>query len=243
MTADARGEIRGVVDLLEIVAGARTTGPHWYRGQRDHLWDLKPGCARVKGFLSSEEVLLKQFKRDAVNRVAVRPTNDWEWLALAQHYGLPTRLLDWTEHPLVALYFAAERGGVVDNEPPTDGAFFDLAPEALNKFAYPTAPRILMLGHDSLDDYLPGSASGPSSGPLAVTTLRAFDRVTVQVGNFTVCRNGEDISGSDAIQRWIIPASAKEDIIAELADLNITASNVFPDLAHLAEHLKEEYRQ
>jgi type I restriction enzyme M protein len=51
--------------------------------------------------------MLEKFKREAIPYLTIKPNDDWDWLALAQHHGLPTRLLDWTQNPLVAVGIAS----------------------------------------------------------------------------------------------------------------------------------------
>jgi hypothetical protein len=89
-----------------------------FRGITDEGHELIPSIGRntkdnTKGDISSlEDALLSGFKRLTAPIVQPAPSYDWEWLFLAQHYGLPTRILDWSTNPFVALFFAAERDDV-----------------------------------------------------------------------------------------------------------------------------------
>src|SRR5581483_2951247 len=105
--------IRSTAELIDKVESL--SGGTWlFRGHRVSKWLLqcaldRPETRRHRGKLTRseyEQAIFNEFKRRAVAYLRAEPQNDWEWLALAQHHGLPTRLLDWTTNPLIALYFA-----------------------------------------------------------------------------------------------------------------------------------------
>ncbi len=102
-----------VSEYLKLVQNIATTwglhkGGIFYRGVNDATWRLSPGAVRA-GVEDREESLLEDFLVSCGPRGGTAPGSDpWELYALAQHYGLRTRLLDWTKSPLVALFFALE---------------------------------------------------------------------------------------------------------------------------------------
>ncbi|MEQ8579783.1 MAG: FRG domain-containing protein [Balneola sp.] len=111
-------EIKSLVDYLNLVKSLRvseigTDKPiSLFRGQRDISWRLEPQISilhKKQNFdnpVEIEKKLIREFKRIALTyEKESRFYNDWEILSLARHHGLPTRLLDWTENPLTALWF------------------------------------------------------------------------------------------------------------------------------------------
>lgn len=86
----------------------RHRSPYVFRGQCDRNWDLSTSLIRLgggRGLGRLEGHLLRNFRKYARSNVT-GVQNLWDWLSLAQHHGLPTRLLDWTFSPYVALHFA-----------------------------------------------------------------------------------------------------------------------------------------
>ena len=240
---ETSGELASISDLLSAFEGNSSSSSYWYRGQSNQRWNLLPTLAREPNSLSREWDLIAKFQQNASLLLNPQPTSEWEWLTIMQHHRVPTRLLDWTESPLVALYFAVT--------PPddVDGALWILKPTLLNRLS-----RIL----PEYDHYIPSFVDdevtanySPTSlraermtkrDPIAVIGPRTNPRMQAQLGVFTVIHREatpvEAVGDGTHLRKFLIPHTAKKNLKRQLSSLSINKFQLFPELQSLGELLK-----
>ena len=241
--------IKGISDLVSNLKKdfKNYDSPLWFRGQSRDSWPLLPHYLRLKK-PPSEFTLLTKFKQNAVMLIDHKPKDNFDWLFLMQHYGVPTRLLDWSESSLVALYFSVNE----TKEQKKDGTLWVLKPTELN----------LKANIDSLEkNYIPSfeedhvktysvesllQEKNTKLLPLASIATRNSIRIQAQLGVFTISHRDktpiEDIGDKSHIKKYIIPAKSKQDILQELKLLGITKFQLFPELASIGEIIKGEIK-
>lgn len=192
-----------------------------WRGVPDIAHPLIPKVARdwhqsLNALVVSERAMLDQFKVRGMPYLASRPANDWEWLALGQHYGLPTRLLDWTRNPLVALYFAC----VADFD--KDGAVYFAG--RLNEVDLRT--------HTDPFEIRNTRAWHP---------LQIDQRMFLQQGLFTISPNPLVPMTEDVRFMAVIKSGAKTALLKTLGLFGVNYGTIFPGLEGAARYAEEHY--
>ena len=242
--------IDSISSLLEALKS--TFGPSetiWYRGHADKAWELIPSLARQERGLQAEQTLIKRFKQSAASFTVDRPETEWDWLFLMQHYGAPTRLLDWSESPLVGLYFAV----AAEEHSEADACLWCLEPIKLNELANisPTYESDIPCFDidDVLELYLPDAVIREQTSrlkPAAGIALRRFARLTAQLGVFTITHRDqhaiESVGSGEHIHKLVIPKERKASILAELEHLRVSKLTLFPELESVAGIAKEFIR-
>ena len=191
-----------------------------FRGHANVEWRLVPTIGRVSYSTDREAALFRLWKRRACEYLD-NPSSlsEWDWLSVAQHHGLNTRLLDWTHNPMAALFFAVER------ELDTDAA------------VYAYLPPEKAIHTDS--EYGPFDLS---AGISAVIPRRIAARITRQSGIFT-CHNPPDLDLAaadlepDRLFKIVVPKTARSNLKFALANLGVDRSTLFPDLDGLAAYM------
>jgi len=238
-------KVKSISDLLRFLKKdcSNYKGQIWYRGQSVASWKLLPSFARKKKS-NSEFTSISRFKQNASLLINHPPLNYFDWLFQMQHYGVPTRLLDWTESALTALYFAVEDVKYLRK----DGAIWMLLPTELNKnaniysdehFYLPSFDDDILKSHDPETFYRDKTTK---LYPLAAIATRNNARMQAQLGVFTISHRDttaiEDIGDKSHIWKYVIPNKNKKTIKLELAMLGFTKFQLFPELTSIGELLK-----
>ncbi len=201
-----------------------------YRGVSDFNYSLKTTFARkieaypvdltVEDYKELEQTLFEVFKSRATAHMGIANLTEWQWLILAQHYGLATRLLDWTENPLVAFYFAVCDEKNLDK----DGGLY----------MYHFIKAI------SIDDYRPFEI--PETSFFVPPYLT--NRIVAQSSVFSISERPwldieSDLPKKEKIYKIRITKEFKKEMVQLLPRFGISKRVIFSDLGSYAEDISQ----
>jgi hypothetical protein len=254
--------LREFTELIDKATEQDAQAPRWYRGSGECGHDLLPSLFHgakqqdVNERVALEGRLLTAFQQRSVPFLNRNPVDEWEWLFLMQHYRLPTRLLDWTENPFVALYFALtkaverEKSGKCNSD--SRAAVWLLRPAEWNAWAGKRSDvGKAVLTTEDVRGYAPQRGEMLDDGrPLAISGVHSNVRITAQRGAFVVFgRNVKPMNSALALKgfpsgildRVDVPIGNVHDLLRRVTSIGITDSLVYPDLEGLAKELRRTF--
>lgn len=240
ITKETITNVKDFIDLIEKTKEANEAKGNraelLFRGQGVDR-PLLPKLSRLhlNGTIRNvEKLILAEFKRGILPLTEFKPENNWDLLALAQHHGLPTRLLDWTYHALVALWFAVERPAQKnDKDEFENGVVWILAA--------------------NVEDF---RTDTEKTDPLSNKITKIFRssvvsrRISAQAGVFTIHKINENdkilkfethADFKTKLTKALIPASEFASIRKQLNVLGVNNSTVYPDIDGFCKHLERRF--
>jgi hypothetical protein len=250
------------VTLIEQFQNA-VSGPLWFRGVGNVDYQLKPSLFRIQStqtptsIASVESQLMAMFKQRSVIYGTRSLVGEWEHLFFMQHHGVPTRLLDWSENPFIAFFFAVmsarkEKVGR-SYDFANDAAIWILDPIAWNRHALSHnsySGGILSVGDADLEGnlYRPNYL-GMNNHPVCMFGIHNSQRIVNQRGVFSVF--GQNLVSMEetydaaafplaSLRRIELPKRRIDEFRKSIVACGITDSVVYPDLGGLATEIKRQ---
>jgi len=231
-----------VLELVSSVYQKLGTSHLWWRGHTEQRWNLDPKVYRGEYEEYDEYNFIWTFEQRAPVRYPNWPEDKAKRLTLMQHYGLPTRLLDWSFSLFTALYFS------VCNKKKDDrnGSLWALHPQKLNSLQTGHA----YVYHDKMKEaeelidsaFQKVNEQQPTERILAMTGPQVDLRMLVQSGTFTIHGSrtplNELADNEKFVAEIIIKQEEKESVREALALHGCSRSQLFPDLESLAKDIR-----
>ncbi len=243
---------------MELIQSLQRKAGHslWFRGNGRDQFKLVPTLYRHASQKSESEhrklevELMARFRQRSIPYLTRDLQDDWDALFFMQHYGVPTRLLDWTENPLVGLYFALMSSRSARSK--TSAIVWVLDPvvwnrTALHHLSYKDGP--LTAGDQNLKGYVPALPAGTAMGefPVALYGAHNSPRIVAQRGVFTIFGANRKpmenlVKSSDfpssALSCIVVNHRRIQSMRSSLLSQGTTETVVFPDLDGLARETK-----
>jgi len=228
-------QIDSVATFIDLVREEdRRTKPHLiFRGQQKD-WSLLPKVRRFEWhgeMFNLEQLILNEFRRVTPSVAEVEMRGSWDVISVAQHHGLPTRLLDWTYSAAAALWFAVKDGPAPDGG---DGVVWILK-TTLNDFDIPS-DLPLMIGETKL--FRPRFIATRIQ---AQSSLFSVHAPSICAGRRDFIALEKDTGFASRLIRVRIAADIFGELREQLSLLGVNDATMRPDLDGICKHLEWEY--